>query len=274
MGMPKSEQLGTDVMLPMIMDWLKDPAVAFPDGMFACLKEIYGTESAETFILDLWKFITIVVTTPEDTEDEPLPGQYSIEHMIPAGKVNKVVGENGKSLESLQEQAGCKIRVIQDGKFTGKAEKPARITGEQENCEKARNLIIELVEQEEDKEEEEASEDIKEEPSHEETAADQAVKNEQVPDNEEEIGIEGECKKEEPAENSESNENGEAVDGEDKPSEVKTEENDINEEMAENAGDATENDVEKQEEVVQETEEEKKKRILSQLSEKEKPLYR
>ena len=50
---------------------------------------------------------------------------------------------------SVQEQAGCRMQMIQDGPFAQTPEKPLRMTGSVNACEKAKALVAQLIEQKE-----------------------------------------------------------------------------------------------------------------------------
>ncbi|XP_019852926.1 PREDICTED: far upstream element-binding protein 1-like isoform X5 [Amphimedon queenslandica] len=86
--------------------------------------------------------VTSVVTNLE-------AGQEVVELMIPAGKVGLIIGKGGEMIKMLQERAGCKMQMIQDGPYASTPEKPLRMTGFSENCKKARQLVLDLMEQKE-----------------------------------------------------------------------------------------------------------------------------
>lgn len=69
--------------------------------------------------------------------------------MIPANKVGLIIGKGGEMIKMLQEQAGCKMQMIQDGPFSHTPEKPLRMTGRADACEKAKALVAELIQQKE-----------------------------------------------------------------------------------------------------------------------------
>ncbi|KAI6656588.1 Far upstream element-binding protein 1-like [Oopsacas minuta] len=69
------------------------------------------------------------------------------EMMIPAGKVGLVIGKGGEMIKSLQEQASCKMQMIQDGGYQGAPEKPLRLQGNHYNIEKGKQLVRELLDQ-------------------------------------------------------------------------------------------------------------------------------
>ncbi|CAB4070227.1 FUBP [Lepeophtheirus salmonis] len=65
---------------------------------------------------------------------------------VPGQKVGLIIGKNGETIKSLQEQSGAKIVIIQDGPEAA-LEKPLRITGAQENVEIAKQLVAEILSQ-------------------------------------------------------------------------------------------------------------------------------
>jgi far upstream element-binding protein len=73
------------------------------------------------------------------------PGQEVIELMIPANKVGLIIGKGGEMIKMLQERAGCKMQMIQDGPFANTPEKPLRMTGFQENCKVSLLFRVELI---------------------------------------------------------------------------------------------------------------------------------
>eukprot|EP00731_Ephydatia_muelleri_P024155 Em0016g426a len=76
-------------------------------------------------------------------------GQECIELLIPANKVGLVIGKGGEMIKALQERAGCKMQMIQDGQYASAPEKPLRMTGSRMACQRARDLVMELIEQKE-----------------------------------------------------------------------------------------------------------------------------
>jgi far upstream element-binding protein len=77
------------------------------------------------------------------------PGQEIAELMIPSNKVGLIIGKGGEMIKALQEKAGCKMQMIQDGPYANTPEKPLRMTGSAEGCKKARELVLQLMEQKE-----------------------------------------------------------------------------------------------------------------------------
>uniref|UniRef100_A0A5F8GS92 Far upstream element binding protein 1 n=1 Tax=Monodelphis domestica TaxID=13616 RepID=A0A5F8GS92_MONDO len=58
------------------------------------------------------------------------PGNAVQEIMIPASKAGLVIGKGGETIKQLQERAGVKMVMIQDGPQNTGADKPLRITGD------------------------------------------------------------------------------------------------------------------------------------------------
>uniref|UniRef100_UPI001A9A0360 far upstream element-binding protein 3-like n=1 Tax=Gasterosteus aculeatus aculeatus TaxID=481459 RepID=UPI001A9A0360 len=58
-------------------------------------------------------------------------GGASVQEMlIPASKVGLVIGRGGDTIKQLQERAGVKMMMIQDGPMPTGADKPLRISGD------------------------------------------------------------------------------------------------------------------------------------------------
>jgi far upstream element-binding protein len=76
-------------------------------------------------------------------------GEEVAELMIPANKVGLIIGKGGEMIKALQEKAGCKMQMIQDGPYSNAPEKPLRMSGAPDNCKKARELVLQLMEQKE-----------------------------------------------------------------------------------------------------------------------------
>jgi far upstream element-binding protein len=73
-------------------------------------------------------------------------GGSMFEMMVPGHKVGLIIGKAGDTIKQLQEQSGAKIVIIQDSPEAAN-EKPLRITGTPENVEAAKQLVIEIVNQ-------------------------------------------------------------------------------------------------------------------------------
>ncbi|UYV80085.1 FUBP1 [Cordylochernes scorpioides] len=76
----------------------------------------------------------------------PIPdGQTVVELMLPAGKSGLVIGKGGETIRNIQTVANVKMVVIQDASGNNNIEKPLRITGEPQNCEHAKQLVLEIL---------------------------------------------------------------------------------------------------------------------------------
>lgn len=72
-------------------------------------------------------------------------GEYSIEIKVSAGKIGLVIGKGGETIKSLQERAGCKMVLFQDGEYANAPEKPLRISGEQSKVFYGQQLVEDLL---------------------------------------------------------------------------------------------------------------------------------
>ncbi|XP_065917318.1 far upstream element-binding protein 3-like isoform X4 [Dysidea avara] len=76
-------------------------------------------------------------------------GHEVVEMLIPSNKIGLIIGKGGDMIKALQERAGCRMQMLQDGVYSTAPEKPLRMTGNPESCRRARELVIELIEQKE-----------------------------------------------------------------------------------------------------------------------------
>uniref|UniRef100_A0A8C6VWN8 K Homology domain-containing protein n=1 Tax=Nothobranchius furzeri TaxID=105023 RepID=A0A8C6VWN8_NOTFU len=67
------------------------------------------------------------------------------EMLIPASKVGLVIGRGGDTIKQLQERAGVKMMMIQDGPMPTGADKPLRISGDPFKVQAARELVLEVI---------------------------------------------------------------------------------------------------------------------------------
>ncbi|XP_055017857.1 far upstream element-binding protein 3-like [Boleophthalmus pectinirostris] len=73
-------------------------------------------------------------------------GAASVQEMlIPASKVGLVIGRGGDTIKHLQERAGVKMMMIQDGPMPTGADKPLRISGDPYKVQAARELVLEVI---------------------------------------------------------------------------------------------------------------------------------
>lgn len=71
--------------------------------------------------------------------------------MIVAGhKVGLIIGKGGETIKHLQESTGAKIVIIQDSSDFD-TEKPLRITGSPESVDRAKNMVTEILSQNDDR---------------------------------------------------------------------------------------------------------------------------
>ncbi|XP_025113716.1 far upstream element-binding protein 1-like isoform X3 [Pomacea canaliculata] len=71
--------------------------------------------------------------------------QSVVEMSIPGGKVGLVIGKGGETIRQLQERAGVKMVMIQDSNAPTASDKPLRITGEPSKCQRAKEMVLELL---------------------------------------------------------------------------------------------------------------------------------
>lgn len=74
-----------------------------------------------------------------------IDGHMMIEMMIPGNKAGIIIGKGGETIKQLQETAGVKMIIIQDSNSPSTYEKPLRITGDHNNCQKARDMVNQLL---------------------------------------------------------------------------------------------------------------------------------
>ncbi|XP_027873318.1 far upstream element-binding protein 3-like isoform X6 [Xiphophorus couchianus] len=67
------------------------------------------------------------------------------EMLIPASKVGLVIGRGGDTIKQLQERAGVKMMMIQDGPLPTGADKPLRISGDPYKVQAAKELVLEVI---------------------------------------------------------------------------------------------------------------------------------
>lgn len=75
-------------------------------------------------------------------------GMY--EMMVPGHKVGLIIGKGGETIKQLQERSGAKIIIIQDSPEAAH-EKPLRITGDPGAVEAAKELVTEILNQNDDR---------------------------------------------------------------------------------------------------------------------------
>ncbi|KAJ8279368.1 hypothetical protein COCON_G00064340 [Conger conger] len=73
------------------------------------------------------------------------PGMSVQEILVPASKAGLVIGKGGETIKQLQDRAGVKMVMIQDGTQNTGADKPLRITGEPFKVQQAKEMVMELI---------------------------------------------------------------------------------------------------------------------------------
>uniref|UniRef100_A0A8B9J6T1 Far upstream element (FUSE) binding protein 1 n=1 Tax=Astyanax mexicanus TaxID=7994 RepID=A0A8B9J6T1_ASTMX len=69
------------------------------------------------------------------------PGASVQEIMVPASKAGLVIGKGGETIKQLQERAGVKMVMIQDGPQNTGADKPLRISGDPFKVQQAKEMV-------------------------------------------------------------------------------------------------------------------------------------
>ncbi|XP_078311410.1 uncharacterized protein LOC144618693 isoform X2 [Crassostrea virginica] len=72
-------------------------------------------------------------------------GQTTVEVMVPGNKVGLVIGKGGKTIRQLQRRGGVKMEMIQDDNIPSAHEKPLRISGDPQKCQRAKEMVLELL---------------------------------------------------------------------------------------------------------------------------------
>ncbi|XP_069460465.1 far upstream element-binding protein 2 isoform X10 [Ambystoma mexicanum] len=67
------------------------------------------------------------------------------EIMIPAGKAGLIIGKGGETIKQLQERAGVKMILIQDGSQGQNVDKPLRIVGDPYKVQQACEMVMEML---------------------------------------------------------------------------------------------------------------------------------
>ncbi|KAM9792642.1 far upstream element-binding protein 2 [Neosynchiropus ocellatus] len=67
------------------------------------------------------------------------------EMIIPAGKAGLIIGKGGETIKQLQERAGVKMILIQDGSQPPNVDKPLRIIGDPYKVQQAKDMVNEIL---------------------------------------------------------------------------------------------------------------------------------
>ncbi|XP_038640480.1 far upstream element-binding protein 2-like isoform X2 [Scyliorhinus canicula] len=83
---------------------------------------------------------------PGQTHDTTNGQNGSIQEIvIPAGKAGLIIGKGGETIKQLQERAGVKMILIQDGSQNANVDKPLRIIGDPFKVQQARDMVMEIL---------------------------------------------------------------------------------------------------------------------------------
>nr|XP_022287960.1 uncharacterized protein LOC111100406 isoform X2 [Crassostrea virginica] len=72
-------------------------------------------------------------------------GQTAVEVMVPGNKVGVVIGKGGETIRQLERRGGVKMVIIQDDNIPSAHEKPLRISGDPHKCQRAKEMVLELL---------------------------------------------------------------------------------------------------------------------------------
>ncbi|WKY14415.1 hypothetical protein Q1695_000174 [Nippostrongylus brasiliensis] len=106
-----------------------------------------AVERAKQMITDV---ITRAASRPSNPNFATDGRAITVEMTIPATKCGLVIGKMGETIKQLQDQAGCKMVMIQDSQEVTGQSKPLRITGDPEKVEVAKRLVTDLINSRED----------------------------------------------------------------------------------------------------------------------------
>jgi len=90
-------------------------------------------------IIDRAQNMTPAVST------EPPAGATVIEVLIPGSKVGLIIGKAGETIRTLQERAEVQMMMMQENNQPTAHDKPLRITGEYQKCQRAKDMVMELI---------------------------------------------------------------------------------------------------------------------------------
>ncbi|XP_033642992.1 far upstream element-binding protein 1-like isoform X1 [Asterias rubens] len=70
--------------------------------------------------------------------------------LIKANKVGLIIGKKGETIRKMMEESGAKMMMIQDSTINTGLEKPLKITGDQNQVDKAKEMIQELLDKQQE----------------------------------------------------------------------------------------------------------------------------
>ncbi|XP_068606721.1 far upstream element-binding protein 2 [Brachionichthys hirsutus] len=88
-------------------------------------------------------FIDDIVSRGHETTNEQTGSMQ--EMIIPAGKAGLIIGKGGETIKQLQERAGVKMILIQDGSQPPNIDKPLRIIGDPYKVQQAKDMVNEIL---------------------------------------------------------------------------------------------------------------------------------
>lgn len=111
-------------------------------GMFERKCTLTGTSDS---ILKAKELIGRIMSKGHDLPDLQTDGHVTLEMMIPGNKAGIIIGKGGETIKLLQEQAGVRMVIIQESNSPTNYDKPLRITGDRTSCQKAKEMVLELL---------------------------------------------------------------------------------------------------------------------------------
>lgn len=92
--------------------------------------------------------VTAVVPPRADSASREPPvreGERTIQIMVPDRTVGLIIGRGGETIRDLQERSGCHVNITSESKSVNGL-RPVNLIGSRESAEKAKQLILEVVE--------------------------------------------------------------------------------------------------------------------------------
>lgn len=115
-----------------------------PDACGMPERQCTLTGSTEA-ILKAKDLISRIMNKGHDLPDIQSDGHATLELMIPGNKAGIVIGKGGDTIKQLQERAGVRMVIIQESNSPTNYDKPLRITGDRASCQRAKEMVLELL---------------------------------------------------------------------------------------------------------------------------------